>query len=129
MPNETQPTPHPLNIDGTPLTGQSAIVTGASSGIGAATAVALERAGARVGLVARRAERLDELSEAITGAGGQAIALPADVTDYEQAEGVVQRAQDAFGGVDILSTSPGSCSPRRSPRPTPLTGSGWCRST
>lgn len=102
MSNDTRQTPDALRIDGTPLAGQSALVTGASSGIGAATAVALARAGARVGLVARRAERLEELSKAITGAGGQALALPADVTDYDQADGAIGRMQESFGGVDIL---------------------------
>ncbi len=76
-----------------PLTGKTAVVTGASSGIGRATALALADAGARVGLVARRAERLQELAAQI-----DAVALPADVTDYAQVEAVMRE----IGDVDIL---------------------------
>lgn len=100
--DDLQQVPVPLSVGGTPLAGRSALVTGASSGIGRATAVALAGAGARVGLAARRAELLDEVSEEITEAGGEALALLADVTDYDQTEAVVRRAEQAFGSVDIL---------------------------
>lgn len=89
-------------VSGTPLAGRSAVVTGASSGIGRATALALAAAGARVGLAARRAERLKELKGEIGEGGGEALALPTDVTDYGQAEAMVRRAEEAFGGVDVL---------------------------
>ena len=89
-------------VGGMPLAGRAAVVTGASSGIGRATARALAAAGARVGLAARRADRLDELKDEIGQSGGEAIALPTDVTDYAQAEAMVRRAGEAFGGVDVL---------------------------
>ena len=89
-------------VGGTPLAGRGAVVTGASSGIGRATAVALAAAGARVGLAARRAERLEGLREEIGQGGGEALALPTDVTDYAQTEAMVRRAEEAFGGVDVL---------------------------
>lgn len=89
-------------VGGTPLAGRAAVITGASSGIGRATARALAAAGARVGLAARRAERLEELREEIGEGGGEALALPTDVTDYGQAEAMVRRAEEAFGGVDVL---------------------------
>lgn len=86
----------------TPLAGRAAVITGASSGIGQATARACAAAGARVVLAARRAERLEELKEEIDQSGGEALALPTDVTDYAQAESMVRRAERAFGGVDVL---------------------------
>ena len=89
-------------VSGTPLAGRAAVITGASSGIGRATARALAAAGARVGLAARRAERLEGLKEEIGQSGGEALALPTDVTDYGQAEAMVRRVEEAFGGVDIL---------------------------
>jgi NADP-dependent 3-hydroxy acid dehydrogenase YdfG len=89
-------------VAGTPLAGRTAVLTGASSGIGRATALALAAAGAPVGLAARRAERLEELREEIGRGGGEALALPTDVTDYGQAEAMVRRAEETFGGVDVL---------------------------
>jgi NAD(P)-dependent dehydrogenase (short-subunit alcohol dehydrogenase family) len=84
----------------TPLADRAAVVTGAS-GIGRATAWALASAGARVGLAARRASRLEDLAEEIGCNGGEALALPTDVTDYAQAEAMVRRATEAFGGVGL----------------------------
>ena len=89
-------------VGGTPLAGRAAVITGASSGIGRATARALAGAGARVGLAARRVERLEELAEEIGQSGGEALALPTDVTDYTQAEAMVRRAEEAFSRVDVL---------------------------
>jgi NADP-dependent 3-hydroxy acid dehydrogenase YdfG len=94
-------------MGGTPLAGRVALVTGASSGIGRATAKALAAAGAQVGLAARRAESLEELEEEIAQGGREAIALPTDVTDYAQAEAMARRAEETFGGVDVLVNAAG----------------------
>lgn len=89
------------------LDGKTALVTGASSGIGRAAARALAQAGARVALVARRADRLKDVAAAIETAGGQALALPADVTVPEEAARVVQQAVSHFGGLHILVNAAG----------------------
>ena len=75
------------------LAGQVVAVTGASSGIGEATALACARAGAAVALAARRAERIDALAERIGQEGGRAIAVQTDVGEEDQARAFVQRAQ------------------------------------
>jgi len=93
--------------DDKPLAGEVAIVTGASAGIGAATAQELARRGARVVLVARRADRLTAQADAIRATGGSAIAVPADVADMAQVDDVVRRTMDAFGQVDILVNNVG----------------------
>jgi NADP-dependent 3-hydroxy acid dehydrogenase YdfG len=89
------------------LAGKIALVTGASSGIGAAAAVALGAAGATVAMVARRADRLDGLVSQIKNAGGNALALPGDVTDEKVAQGVVTETLRRFGRLDILVNSAG----------------------
>ena len=89
------------------LTGKIALVTGASSGIGAAGAEALAAAGATVVAVARRADRLDTLVSQIADRGGNAIALPGDVTDETVAQGVVTETLRRFGRLDILVNSAG----------------------
>ncbi len=84
-----------------------ALVTGASSGIGAATARALAAEGATVALLARRADRLDELTAEIEAAGGTALATPADVTDADQVSAAVAATVDAYGRLDTLVNNAG----------------------
>ena len=83
-----------------PLAEQTVVVTGASSGIGLTTARMAARRGARLVLVARSADALTRLADEITSNGGQAIAVPADVSDRDAVRRVVQAAVDAFGGFD-----------------------------
>jgi len=89
------------------LSGKTALVTGASSGIGRSTALALAAAGAQVTLVARRASRLDDLAAQIKADGGQALARAADVTDEVDATQAVEDAVGHFGGLDILVNAAG----------------------
>jgi NADP-dependent 3-hydroxy acid dehydrogenase YdfG len=90
-----------------PLTGTAALVTGASSGIGAATARRLARDGACVALVARRRDRLQALAADIDKSGGTALVVEADITDRAQAEAAVQQAAGRFGRLDILVNNAG----------------------
>lgn len=85
----------------------SAIVTGASSGIGAATARMLAHEGASVALAARREERLHSLRDEIENGGGTAITVPTDVTDRSQVQALVDQTADAFGTVDVLVNNAG----------------------
>lgn len=87
--------------------GKVAIITGASSGIGAATALELARRGARVVLAARRQDELAGVEAAIKAAGGEALAVPTDVTDKRQLERLVARTNEAFGRIDILVNNAG----------------------
>jgi NADP-dependent 3-hydroxy acid dehydrogenase YdfG len=90
-----------------PLAKTTALVTGASSGIGAATAKALAAQGAAVALLARRADRLADLKADIESAGGTALVVRADVTDAEQVAGAVQRTVDELGRLDTLVNNAG----------------------
>jgi len=85
-----------------PLYGAAALITGASSGIGAATAHRLAREGAAVAVVARRRSRLDRVVDDIISAGGSAVAIEADITEPERADDAVQRTLDRLGRLDIL---------------------------
>lgn len=84
-----------------------AIVTGASSGIGRATALALARAGAHVALTARRQAELEAVAAAVQALGGRSLVLPADIGRQDQAAEVVRRVVQAWGRVDILVTCAG----------------------
>jgi NAD(P)-dependent dehydrogenase (short-subunit alcohol dehydrogenase family) len=84
-----------------------AIVTGASSGIGEATAHCLAKAGFSVVLAARRADLLDSIVEDINAQGGKALSVPTDLSDAEQTSALVQAALDAFGRVDVLVNNAG----------------------
>jgi len=89
------------------LDGKVAVVTGASSGIGEATAEALAAKGAAVVVAARREERLDELVGRIENSGGRTLAVSCDVIDEGQAHALIQRAEEEFGRVDILVNNAG----------------------
>lgn len=83
------------------------IVTGASSGIGEATARVLAEAGARVVLAARRKDKLDTLAVEITHAGGTAMVVEADVTDQSVCENLIKKVHDEWGTIDILINNAG----------------------
>jgi len=89
------------------LTGTVAFVTGASSGIGEATAEALAAHGAAVAVVARRTDRLESLAERIRARGGDAFAIDADVTREDAARGAVDRAVEHFGRLDVVINNAG----------------------
>ena len=89
------------------LTGTVALVTGASSGIGEATARELARRGAAVALGARRKARLDALAHDIEQAGGRALAIEADVTDRDQARRLVASSAEHFGRLDTVVNNAG----------------------
>ena len=101
----------PVNPMGAAMTdrldGTVALITGASSGIGAATALELAGLGASVSLVARRSDRLQDLATAIRGQGGQALVLKADITDEPQAREVVERTAAELGRLDTLVNNAG----------------------
>lgn len=83
------------------------VVTGASSGIGEATAEKLAAHGAKVVLTARREDRLKQLKQKIEDAGGQALVITADVTKKDDWQRVIQQTQESFGDVDVLINNAG----------------------
>lgn len=87
--------------------GKIIVITGASSGLGRAAALHLARAGARVVLGARRAERIEALAETIRGEGGEAIAQLTDVTRHREVEALVATAVREFGRVDVMINNAG----------------------
>jgi short-subunit dehydrogenase len=87
--------------------GLNALVTGASSGIGRNLALRLAGAGARVALVARRAEALEAVAASIREAGGEAVALPCDVSDAGQVAACAARARQSLGPIDLLANNAG----------------------
>jgi len=89
------------------LDGKVAAITGASSGIGEATAMALAAEGAAVSLAARRKDRLDNLAATIGGEGGAALPIETDITDEEQANAFISRTHDELGRLDILINNAG----------------------
>ena len=89
------------------LQGRTAIVTGSSRGIGRAIAELLSAEGARVALVARSADTLDEVATAIRAAGGAALTIPADVTAPDAGEQIVAATLAEFGSVDVLVNNAG----------------------
>ena len=91
----------------TELNGKVALITGASSGIGEALARALVGRGVRVALAARRTERVQALATALTQAGGEALAITADVRDETAVKAMVAATVAHFGGIDILIPNAG----------------------
>ena len=89
------------------LSGKTAIITGASSGIGEATARKLAAAGANVVLAARRTDELEKLKKGIEQDGGRALVVATDVTQRDAVKELVQKTHDSFGPVDILVNNAG----------------------
>ena len=89
------------------LDGKTALITGATSGIGEATALALAAEGASVAIAGRRADKLDALAKRITDAGGRAKAIMADVSSEDEARNMVLTANTEFGRIDILVNNAG----------------------
>ena len=90
-----------------PLQGKVAAITGASSGIGEATAIALAEAGAAVALGARRLDRIEALADRIAGDGGRAVALQLDVSEEHAANAFVNAAHERLGRLDVLVNNAG----------------------
>ncbi len=89
------------------LVGKVALVTGASSGIGEATAIALAEEGARVAVTARRRDRLEKLAVRLAGLGAEPLVLEADLLDETQAQRVVHETEAHFGRLDVLVNNAG----------------------
>ena len=100
-------TSFPLPYASTDLTGQVALVTGATSGLGRRFAITLAAAGAKVAVAGRRYDRLEEVAAEIESRGGSAAPVQLDVTDAEQLVDAVDRAEAAFGTVTILINNAG----------------------
>jgi NADP-dependent 3-hydroxy acid dehydrogenase YdfG len=89
------------------IKGKVALVTGASSGIGAATALKLAEAGARVGIAARRTDKLESLRSKIVSKGGEAFVTEMDVVDPASVEAGIRKLNDTYGSIDILVNNAG----------------------
>ena len=94
------------------LAGAAVVVTGAGSGIGAATARLLGAAGASVALVGRRAELLEQTADAIGKAGGRAVTIPADLAEPDSPDRIISAALEAFGRIDGLVNNAAMCQHR-----------------
>jgi NADP-dependent 3-hydroxy acid dehydrogenase YdfG len=89
------------------IKGKVVVITGASSGLGEATARHLSAEGASVALGARRADRIQALADELTRNGGKALAVPTDVARYEQVKKLVDTAVQAFGRIDVIINNAG----------------------
>ncbi len=94
-------------LTGTPLADRVAVVSGASSGIGAATAIRLAELGAKVAVLARRKDKLDALTGSIHAAGGTAIAVPVDVTDRDAVQAAADQVAEQLGAADLVFNNAG----------------------
>jgi NADP-dependent 3-hydroxy acid dehydrogenase YdfG len=110
-----------------PLAGRIAVVTGAASGLGAATARSLAEAGARVALIARRADRLDALAGEL--GSGRALAVPADVTDPAALDAASARVTDTLGPADLVVANAGVMLPGPLASCAQRNGDAWSTST
>jgi NAD(P)-dependent dehydrogenase (short-subunit alcohol dehydrogenase family) len=93
------------------LEGQAALVTGASSGLGRAVAIALARAGADVALIARSEKELRETEELVFRTGRRALVLPTDLASTTETRGAMERTVESFGRVDVLVNAAGTDTP------------------
>ena len=93
------------------LEGEAAQVTGASSGLGRATAIAFARPGADVVLVARSAEELDSAKEEVSNIDRRALSLPTDLAKEEETSATVERTVEEFGRMDVLVNAAGTYAP------------------
>ena len=89
------------------IEGKIVVITGASSGLGEATARLLSAQGATVVLGARHVERIKSLADELTSKGGKALAIPTDVTDYEQVKRLVDSAVHTYGRIDVMINNAG----------------------
>ena len=92
---------------GNNIEGKVVVITGASSGLGEATARLLSAQGASVALGARRVDRIQALARELTGRGGKALAIPTDVTHHDQVKKLVDEAVHAYGRVDVMINNAG----------------------
>ena len=106
------------------LQGKVVAITGASSGIGEATALACAKAGATVALGARRADRIEELAARIEDEGGRPSRSTTDVADEASARAFVEGAHEQLGGLDGLVNNAGVMLLGPSRAPTPTSGAG-----
>jgi hypothetical protein len=98
----------PAYAKDTEMTGLRVVITGASSGIGRATALAFARRGASVALAARRESVLCDVAAECQELGGRALVVPTDVTDKEAVEHLAAKAVEAFGGIDVWINNAGT---------------------
>lgn len=89
------------------LAGRTAVITGAASGMGEATARLLAANGARVALLSRRADRLDELAAKIAADGGQALAVPVDITEQASVDAAAAAVREGYGPADLVVNNAG----------------------